>query len=125
MTFSNSVKTCFRKSFTFEGRASRSEYWYFYLFLVLIFLVPALFAVLAAGSGAEKEASAMLVIVGLLEICCIPAGISVMVRRFHDINRSGWNFWWSVIPYIGSVIVLIFMLMPTEAGENKYGPVSE
>lgn len=122
MTFDNSVKTCLRKSFTFEGRASRSEYWYFYLFVSLICVVGIL---LAFAIGADETSLGVVIVTCLLGILLLPAGISVEVRRFHDINRSGWNFWWGIIPYVGSLIILYFMVQPSKDSENEYGPMSE
>lgn len=120
MTFDNSIKTCLRKSFTFEGRASRSEYWYFILFILLFLVVGGLFIV---AMGLESDYSVKIVFGILLlgYICCVPASVSVMVRRFHDVNRSGWNFWWGAIPYIGGLIVLYFMVQPSSNDENEYG----
>lgn len=119
MTFDNSIKTCLSKSFTFAGRASRSEYWYFTLFVSLLVLIGVLFGI-ACGIDSDS-AMAIYVVVGLCYLCLLPACISVTVRRFHDVNRSGWNYWWAIIPYIGGFIVLFFMVQPSKMGENQYG----
>ena len=134
MTFDNSIKTCLSKSFTFAGRASRSEYWYFALFVSLLVLIGVLLAI-ACGTYYDLQAiacgiysgsaMAILVVVGLCYLCLLPASISVTVRRFHDINRSGWNYWWAIIPYIGGFIVLFFMVQPSKKGENQYGCIPE
>lgn len=121
MTFDNSVKTCLRKSFTFKGRASRSEYWYFCLFQLLFIIIVGLFVV---ATRIESD-SAIIIIIGLPYICSLPAAISVEVRRFHDLNKSGWNFWWGMIPYIGGFILLYFMIQPSYVGDNEYGSMPE
>ena len=66
MTFVESIKTCFKKYATFSGRASRSEYFYFLLFFILLSVIP------------------YMLIFAILPL------LSVMVRRVHDINVSGW-----------------------------------
>lgn len=124
MTFDNSIKTCLSKSFTFAGRASRSEYWYFTLFSLLLVLVG--FLLVAALLDTNPDSARFVTIIAVLcYLCLIPASISVTIRRFHDINRSGWNLWWGIIPYIGSLIVLFFMVQPSQAGSNQYGSMPE
>lgn len=130
MTFDNSIKTCLSNSFTFAGRASRSEYWYFTLFALLLALVGILLHLVIEdnyywGLNPDIINIATLIIMVLCGLCLIPASISVTVRRFHDINRSGWNLWWGIIPYIGSLIVLFFMVQPSQAGNNQYGSMPE
>ena len=43
------------------------------------------------------------------------------VRRLHDIGKSGWYMFLSLIPLIGGLILLIWSLMDSEPGENQYG----
>lgn len=122
------------KSFNGEGRARRKEYWSFVLFQ-LIFLMGAFFVfALIAGVGAydydgnsydydNNPASALggLFIV-IAVIIFIPAGITVTIRRLHDIGLTGWFFLLSLIPYLGSFILLIMSLIPSERRVNKHGP---
>ena len=56
---------------------------------------------------------------GLLTV--IP-GLAVMVRRLHDTDRSGWWFWISLIPWIGAIILLVFLASEGTRGYNQYGP---
>jgi uncharacterized membrane protein YhaH (DUF805 family) len=48
--------------------------------------------------------------------------IAVEVRRFHDQGKSGWFVLLNIIPYIGWAIVCVFMLLPGDEDDNKYGP---
>lgn len=140
MTFGDSVRTCMREKYvTFSGRASRSEYWWFQLFYLLVFVGIALIFV-AAGvfngfnpntgeinlGGAAYVAIALAVIVSLAMILPL---ISVVVRRFHDRNLSGW--WYlggivaSMIPFVGiavSIAIFVITLLKGTEGPNKFGP---
>ncbi|MEZ9523690.1 DUF805 domain-containing protein [Enterovibrio norvegicus] len=103
----------------FSGRARRREYWgFFFLQNVVLALC---FMIDIAESGVNNfqvldlQATAV-----WIALTVIPA-LSVTVRRFHDINRSGW--WWLIIivPLIGPLIVLIFTLLRGTKGTNRYG----
>jgi uncharacterized membrane protein YhaH (DUF805 family) len=47
--------------------------------------------------------------------------LAILVRRLHDIGRSGWWILLMIIPMIGSLIILIFTLFDSQKGENEYG----
>lgn len=81
MTFFNSIMTCYKKSFDFKGRASKSEYWWFWLVQV-----PITFIALGAWNS-EKFDVLSGVFLGIT-IASIPANLSSMVRRFHDAGLS-------------------------------------
>ncbi len=83
MTFFNSIKTCYMKSFDFKGRASKTEFWWFVLFLCLLFGV-------SAWINDIDSAVVGGVYIGLI-IGTVPALFSVLVRRFHDVGLSTWS----------------------------------
>ncbi|WP_227268935.1 DUF805 domain-containing protein [Roseobacter weihaiensis] len=94
MTLTQSVKTCFQKYFTFSGRASRSEYWWFWLFCILAgFVIGAAESFIRVASGARGGTSALSAAFSLLVFS--PALASGW-RRLHDVNKSGW--WLLAIP---------------------------
>ena len=99
----------------FEGRSGRKEYWMFHLVLLAISAV----CVVLTGIGLAMVASAVIVFAafGLL----IPY-LAVQVRRFHDQDKSGWFALFNLIPYVGWLIVYVFMFLEGTAGENQYGP---
>ena len=123
MSFSESVRTVYSKYAIFSGRATRSEYWWFVLFYVLVFVIGygvAVAAVVASRSYALFAIFALAILVFTL-VSFVPA-ISVMVRRLHDTDRSGWWFWIQLIPYIGSFILLVILALEGTRGYNRYGP---
>lgn len=136
MGFKEAVRTCLReKYFTFSGRASRSEYWWFVLFQVLVMIaLVGLFFVLGGvnsiQSGQMTTLSIIVMIVaGLLWLYLYIPVITVYVRRFHDYNLSGWwvlaAFVIGAVPYVGfvaSIVAFVITVLKGTDGDNKYGP---
>ena len=61
-------------------------------------------------------------LIGLYSLFVLIPSIAVQVRRFHDQDKSGWFVLINFVPYIGGIIVLVFMLLEGTRGPNKYGP---
>lgn len=96
----------------FSGRARRSEYWYFLLFNMIAMLV-------ATMVDGILGVPIFYFIYGLATL--VP-GIAVSVRRLHDTGRSGWFLLISIIPIIGVIILIVFMVQDSTPGSNEYGP---
>lgn len=103
----------------FEGRARRREYWWFALVNFLVILV--LSAPVEFAEGTPLESVGVILTMLYLFGVFVP-GFAVSVRRLHDIGRSGWWLLVSLIPLLGSLVLLVFFLLDSEPGENKYGP---
>lgn len=94
----------------FTGRARRTEFWMFTLiYIVLSIGVSLLDVMLGAGFLAILFALAMLV-----------PTISITARRLHDTGRSGWWQLLNLIPLIGGIILIIFLILDSTE-ENKWG----
>lgn len=110
----------------FQGRSRRKEYWMFVLFqlllLVPVMLVLSLFSAPEAGEE-SMLGGILLIIFGLiyLGVFMIP-GLAVQVRRFHDQDKSGWLVLLGLIPYVGSIVLLVFMCLEGTRGTNRFGP---
>lgn len=114
----------------FNGRSCRQEYWMFTLFQILVTLVfvGLIVAILGATGGfeANSEPPALFwVVFGLgllafLGLFLVPS-IAVTVRRFHDQDKSGWMYLLSFIPYVGGIVVFVFMCLKGTDGPNQYG----
>ncbi len=112
MSLSVAVSSCMRKFFTINGRAQRSEYFWFqfaYLFSVLIS------AIFAGTSGSFTLFYTSIFIGGV-----IPS-ITVTIRRLHDIDRSGWWILVLAVPIIGLFLWLIWFLERGTKGDNRFG----
>lgn len=105
MNFGESIKTCLSKYADFNGRASRSEYWWFMLFSLLIS---------AAGEGINETAG------GLVALALLLPHLAVAVRRFHDLGKSAWWILLMFIP-IANLFVIIWFCIRGTIGANKYG----
>lgn len=73
-----------------------------------------------AAAGILGGLSGLLLIVFALAVF-IPS-LAVQVRRFHDQDKSGWFVLLGLIPFVGGLIVLVFMVMEGTRGPNQYGP---
>ena len=96
----------------FTGRASRKEFWMFTLFYVLIYI-----AVAIVGAVVKFPALAFLFSLGII----IPV-VAITTRRLHDIGKSGWWQIIEVIPVIGPIVMIVWLVHGSDTGENKYGP---
>lgn len=123
MGFATAVKSFWSKYTNFSGRARRSEYWFIQLFLVLTNLaVAAIDLALMNGDFERFIANGGGGVVGLIWILAtiVPA-VGVLIRRLHDTSRSGWWALIGVLPIVGGIILLVFTLQDSDAGENTYG----
>ena len=117
MNLAQSVKTCFKKILNIQGRASRSEYWWFMLFFAfvpvltmygLILIVSFLLALLGIENFPIE--SLTIVIAVLVFAPVVVALTTVSVRRLHDLNKSGWYI---AVYYALDAIAIIPGISPT------------
>lgn len=125
--FSDAIRICMKEKYaSFEGRATRPEYWYFVLFYAIIMfaaaIVGGILGALFSGGDGEVAIGLALVLYGLVTLGFVCPGISVLVRRLHDTGRSGWFYWLCLIPWVGGIIILIFCCLDSQKVNNKYGP---
>ena len=138
MNITESIKTCFQKYAIFNGRAKRSEYWYFFLFG---FISAVSLSILDMALFPTNENGVLGLIFTLITF--IPF-ISAACRRLHDINRSGW---WQMLPYgimfaglilslisetllavgivagvVAAIILVFWLASPGENSKNRFGP---
>jgi uncharacterized membrane protein YhaH (DUF805 family) len=122
--FGEAIKTAFAKFATFEGRATRSEFWWFWLFVTIITAIPYALVFTALPSDGEDVGGAFwlwtILLIVLVLVFLIPY-ISVTVRRLHDTDRSGWWYWISLVPCIGGIWLLILLILPGAPGQNRFG----
>ncbi|MGB8251600.1 MAG: DUF805 domain-containing protein [Anaerolineaceae bacterium] len=111
-----------KKYIVFSGRARRKEYWYFMLFNVLATFVLAFIDQLIGTQIKSDTASVYGWLSTLYSLAIVLPTLTVSVRRLHDTSHSGWWLFISLIPLIGSIVLLIFYLTDSQPGDNQYGP---
>ena len=112
MSFMDAVKSGIGKSFSFRGRASRSEYWWWILASVLFQIICAIIALLG-NIG----------IAAIFPVLLIPPTTTVIVRRLHDVEKSGWFFLIVLIPIVGILYLIYLFIQEGNMSENIYGSV--
>ncbi len=102
----------------FTGRARRKEYWYFFLFnLIVTFAI----AFIDAKAGLFVDEIGLGLLGFLYALAVFIPSTSVTVRRLHDTNRSAWWLLILLIPIIGAITFLIFLVLDSDPNDNKYG----
>ncbi len=95
-----------RKYTDFTGRAGRKEYWLFIVWHLAFIIVL----------GALSNALYLLYALGTL----VPS-IAVGIRRLHDTNRSGWWLLVTFVPFVGFIVMIVFLASAGTTGGNDYG----
>lgn len=104
----------------FSGRARRSEYWYFALAHILI--VFALVILCATCFSIHEYVGYIFVVITVMYVLAIIIpSLAVIVRRLHDIGKSGTYYFVRFIPFVGGIWFLILMCTEGNYGENDYG----
>ena len=127
MSFENAIRTVVEdKFFDFSGRASRSEYWWMQLGLIGLQIGMVIVFVIMGLILGEVGALLGMGLMVLLSLALFLPLLGVTVRRLHDGGRSGWWFLLALIPFvnfIGAWVILVFLIMDGQPGDNQYGPV--
>src|SRR5690606_19746821 len=139
MKFGEAVRHCLRNMFVFEGRARRSEFWWYYLFVSIIGLVVAtvfvvamsvpIIAMLSEGSASRDPDMTnaaifmFFVLYGLYMLFALLVNVAMlgaMARRLHDTGQSG-HWLWLNLAGLG-IVPLIMCVMDGQPHENQWGP---
>lgn len=104
MNFVDAVKSCLSKYAVFEGRARRSEYWFFYLFNIIVGCLTLL----------------MPFVCWLVSVALLLPSLAVTVRRLHDVGKSGWFLLLAFIPIANLYLIVLYFL--DSVPDNEYGP---
>ena len=120
MPFRDAVKICLQRKYAdFNGRARRSEYWFFILFTAIVGIVA---GILDAVLGFRTESyGGTGPVQGITQLALLVPTLAVGSRRLHDTGRTGWWQLISLIPFIGWIVLIVFFVQDSQQ-DNKYGP---
>jgi uncharacterized membrane protein YhaH (DUF805 family) len=129
-SFGQAVSRFFKKYATFSGRASRSEFWWVALFTGLLYgVLGGILGGVIAATGTHDEsgqfqlrgaAIAVVVLWALVSLALVIPGIALTVRRLHDGNFTGWLYLLHLIPSVGSIIIFVLTLLPSNPEGRRY-----
>jgi len=114
-------KAIFDNYANFSGRARRSEYWYYlltnFIVVMLLFIISGFLSFLHYSLGIVG----MILYFLYLALTIVPS-LAVIVRRLHDVGKSGWYYFIAFIPFIGFIWLLVLLVTDSEYGTNAWGP---
>jgi len=107
-----------KKYAVFSGRSRRKEYWFFVLFNIIASIV---LAMVDSATGSFNPETGMGTLGTIYALAVLLPSLAVSVRRLHDTGRSGWWLLLGLVPVIGAIVLLVFMVQDSKPGENEYG----
>ncbi|CAA0125111.1 Inner membrane protein YhaH [Halioglobus japonicus] len=107
-----------RKYAQFSGRARRKEYWFFVLFNLIISIA---LTFVDSVIGTLNTETGYGVLSGIYSLAVLIPSLAVSFRRLHDTGRNAWWLLIGLIPIIGAIVLLVFMVQDSQEGENEYG----
>lgn len=120
------TETLTRNYANFQGRARRAEYWGYTLFwwiaLILAVILDLVLSFALFGQNEYGEPNIVLVVTILFLLGTAIPNIALWVRRFHDLDLSGWMYLLNFVPYVGGLILFVFSLIDGKPETNKHGP---
>ncbi|MDO4805151.1 MAG: DUF805 domain-containing protein [Lachnospiraceae bacterium] len=112
MGLMDAIQSGFSNYANFNGRARRSEFWYWLLFTFLLSFVTTLIG----------NALKMQILPSIAGLAVMVPSIAVGVRRLHDIGKSGWFYLIYLIPIVGVILMIVWGTTDSQPGPNMYGP---
>lgn len=106
--------------FTCEGRSSRAEFWWAALFGSIIGVIVEMISESFIKGDSATDLLFLLVLLPII-FFLICGGICVSIRRLHDIGSSGFWILLNLLPFVGSIILLIMHSIRSQPIENKWG----
>ncbi|RUT69696.1 DUF805 domain-containing protein [Flavobacterium cupreum] len=111
-------KVVFENYANFNGRARRSEYWYYALATIIISII---LEILDYTIGMAFDMGKLGILRGLYSLAVFIPGLAVMIRRLHDVGKSGWFIFILFIPLVGIIWFFITLCTEGDDGTNEYG----
>ena len=117
MNMGQAISSGFKRYVDFEGRSSRSEYWWWTLSSAIL---STLAQVLTIDASTDNAGLAVVLLLVVFLALFLP-GLAVTVRRLHDLDRSGWWIFISLVPIVGGIILIVWFCTKGTEGPNRFG----
>jgi uncharacterized membrane protein YhaH (DUF805 family) len=124
MSFAAAIKSVLSQYATFSGRARRSEYWWYALAYTIVSWALSAWtfsnvdlATMELGSGYFLAGG----VSGLFSLALLLPTLAVAVRRLHDTDKSGFRVFWSLLPVVGPILLIVWLATAGTAGPNRFG----
>ena len=115
--FVGAIKKGFRGYVVWNARSTRSEYWWWSLFSVIVAIVA---SVIDTAIFSTDMMMGVGPVSGIVTLALFLPGLSVWIRRLHDTDRTGWWVWIMLIPIVGAIVSLVFVLLPSKMGPTRW-----
>lgn len=92
------------------------------MFFLINLVIAVVLAIIDGLIGTFSPQAGVGLLEGLYSLAVLIPSLAVTVRRLHDTGRTGWWILIALIPFIGGIVLLIFMVFDSELGANEYGP---
>lgn len=120
MDFKSAVESVLKNNYVnFNGRARRSEFWYFYLFTLILSVVLSI--VTFVLGGVPVLGAIIKFVIWVIEVAIFIPSLAVAWRRLHDTGRSGLWYLINFVPLVGTIIFIVFCVQDSQPGDNQYG----
>lgn len=129
--FPAAVRRFFKRYATFSGRASRSEYWWWTLVSVGVSIIVNI--IIGAGAAATPASSSLgstpapgpgaivgYILLVIWALATVVPSLALTVRRLHDVNMSGWLVLLGLVPFLGALALLVFMILPANPAGQRF-----
>ena len=120
--FGEAIKQGFSNGFVYRGRASRSAYWWFTLFVLIVGFALEAIIFIPLTLHSSWAAVVLLVITLIAVIYLDLVLLALLVRRLHDIDKSGWWVFIGLVPFAGPIILLVLTVLEGTPALNRYQP---
>lgn len=102
----------------FSGRARRREYWMYFLIGMLVSIA---LVIVDAITGTLSVEAGIGLLSGVYSLAVLLPSLAVTVRRLHDTDRSGWWILIAIVPFLGAIVLIVFLCLDSNAGDNRFG----
>ena len=110
--FGSAILAGFNNYAIFQGRSTRTEFWYWTLFILIVNGLLLCGLISGISIADETQIGIFGVAYSLFNLVTLLPSLAVTIRRLHDTGKSGWNFLIALIPIIGALALILWLSMP-------------